>query len=66
MCGTLSHSEKVYQGHTEKFTKEELKQRTTECWEEISLAESPLDRGKSYFVFGQFGEDGGAIDYLFA
>jgi hypothetical protein len=32
-----SLSEKVYRGRTEKFTKEELKQRTTECWEEISL-----------------------------
>jgi hypothetical protein len=33
-----------------RFTKEELKQRITEYWEEISLAElhveSPLDRGK--------------------
>jgi hypothetical protein len=33
-----SLSEKVYRGRTEKFTKEELKQRMTECWEEISLA----------------------------
>jgi hypothetical protein len=34
-----SLSEKDYRGRTEKFAKEELKQRITECWEEISLAE---------------------------
>jgi hypothetical protein len=39
MCMWDSLSEKVYRGRTEKFTKEELKQRITESWEEISLAE---------------------------
>jgi hypothetical protein len=34
-----SLSETIYRGRTEKFTKEELKQRITECWEEIYLAE---------------------------
>jgi hypothetical protein len=34
-----SLSEKVYRGRTEKFTKEELEERITECWEKISLAE---------------------------
>jgi hypothetical protein len=39
MCIWDSLTEKVSRGRTEKFTKEELKQRITECWEEISLAE---------------------------
>jgi hypothetical protein len=34
-----SLSEKVCCGRTAKFTKEELQQRITECWEEIYLAE---------------------------
>jgi hypothetical protein len=52
MCMWDSLSGKVYRGRTEKFTKEELKQRITECWEEISLAELRKSTG----CFGPFVE----------
>jgi hypothetical protein len=49
-------------GRTEKFTKEELKQRVTECCEEISLAELGKSIGswKKRLRTG-CGEDGASI-----
>jgi hypothetical protein len=60
-----SLSEKVYRGRTEKFTKEELKQRITGKKYILLNLESPLDRGKRDFG-AVCGEDGGPIDHLFA
>jgi hypothetical protein len=60
MCMWDSLSEKVYRGSTDKFTKKELKQRITECWEEISLAELRKSiRSWKERLRAVCGEDGG-------
>jgi hypothetical protein len=59
-------SEKAYRGRTEKFTREELKQGITECWEEIYLAELRKSIGSwKKILLAVCGEDGGPIDHLF-
>jgi hypothetical protein len=57
MCMWDSLSEKVYRN----LTKEELKQRITECWELRKSIGSWKKRLRAVC-----GEDGGPIDHLFA
>ena len=60
-----SLSEKVYKGRNKKFTEEELKQRITECWEEITLDEIRKSIGAwKKRLRTVFQQEGGPIDHL--
>jgi hypothetical protein len=63
----LTRSQRRFIGsrRTEKFTKEELKQRITECWVEISLAELRKSIGSwKKILRAVCGEDGGPLIIL--